>query len=349
METLPYSWYTDGRVYELEQERIFASAWHYVGHGGRFSGRGSYVAARAGRVPVVVVRDGAGTLAAFLNVCRHRGAVLVDGSGTRETMQCPYHAWTYGLDGALRRAPRGEAELGVAAEDLALVPLRLEAWGPFVFVNADPEAAPLAEALAELPALVAAAGVDLDALVFHHRAESSYEANWKVCCENYLECYHCAVAHPGFAASIDVSPDAYELEQTSERLATQYGPLRGNPRGGPFEPDGEVARAQFHFLWPNLTVNVMPGRPNLSIGSVIPEGPERTGRFLDYFFAADAPPTWIDELVTWDDEVGAEDRDLVERVQRGVRSGVLASGRLLPESERLVAAFDALVRRALAS
>jgi phenylpropionate dioxygenase-like ring-hydroxylating dioxygenase large terminal subunit len=227
------------------------------------------------------------------------------------------------------------------------VPLRLETWGPLLFVNPDPEAPPLASVLGRLPELVAEAGIDLHALVFHHRSASSYAANWKVCCENFLECYHCAVAHPGFTAVIDVSEEAYVLEETAEWFSTQRGPVREGGSGPLATPGGAVERSQFHFLWPNVTVNIAPGPANLSIGPVLPEGPERTSRFLDYFFAADASPDWVREFLAWDDQVGAEDAALVERVQRGVRSGAIADGVLLAESERLVAHFQRLTAGAL--
>jgi len=173
--------------------------------------------------------------------------------------------------------------------------------------------------------------------VFHHRADYSLEANWKIACENFLECYHCAVAHPGFSKVVDVSKDAYTLEQ-GRWHSSQYAHARGN---------GDGPRGQFHFAWPNLKINVYPGRPNLSVGSVWPDGPERSRGFLDYFFAAGEDDAWIRDLVELDDQVGREDTALVERVQRGVRSGVLTEGRLLGESERLIAHFDALVREAV--
>jgi phenylpropionate dioxygenase-like ring-hydroxylating dioxygenase large terminal subunit len=345
--TLPWSWYVDPEVYRREQERVFRRAWQYAGHAGDLAQPGSYAPARAGDVPVLLTRDAAGVVRAFVNVCRHRGSLLVDEPRRRETVQCPYHAWTYGLDGKLRAAPRSGRETGIEAEELGLVPVRLERWGPFLFVNPDPDATPLAEALGRLPELVAEAGVDVDALAFHRRSVARYEANWKVCCENYLECYHCAVAHPGFSAVIDVAPDAYELEQTSELLSTQRGDVRRDVHA-PFRTEGEVVRAHYHFLWPNLMVNVAPGRANISLGPVLPDGPERTTRFLDYFFAPGADEAWIEELLAWDDEVGEQDRALVERVQRGVRSGAIAEGRLLPESERLVARFQRLTAAALA-
>jgi choline monooxygenase len=297
-------------------------------------------------VPVLVTRADDGVLRAFLNVCRHRGSLLVEGEGRRATIQCPYHAWTYALDGSLRAAPRAREEGGVDTDALGLLPLPLDTWGPFVFVDPDPDAPPLGDVLGDLPERVAAAGVDVDALVWHSRATSTYAANWKLCCENYLECYHCRVAHPGLVEVLDVSAEAYGLDE-SAWFSTQVGPLRDGARAG-FALDGPVSRGQFHFVFPNLTINVAPGRQNLSLGPALPDGPERTTRFLDYFFAPGTEEQWIAEYLAWDDRVGAEDAALVQRVQRGLGSGLLDSGVLLPESERLIAHFDRLVAAALA-
>jgi choline monooxygenase len=214
--------------------------------------------------------------------------------------------------------------------------VRLERWGPFLFVNAHAEAAPLAETLGDVPAQVAELGLDVDELRFHHRSEWSVAANWKVVAENFLECYHCAVAHPSFTALVDVSPEAYRLE-IGRLDSTQIGPAR----------DGET-RSQFHFVWPNTGVNVFPGEANLSIGPIVSASPERTDRFLDYFFGAGVDDSWIADLLDLDDQVGREDTALVERVQTGVASGALAEGRLLGEAEQLVAHFQGLVREALA-
>ena len=346
--TLPWRHYTDPATLDLERERIFRRTWQYAGYTGQLPDDGpAALATYAGDIPVVVTRDAEGNLRALLNVCRHRGSVLVDGASERATIQCPYHAWTYGLDGRLLRAPRAEREDGFDPGQLGLVPFAVETWGPFLFVNPDAEAPPLAEALGPAPSLVAEAGVDVDALTFHHRAESSVDANWKVVCENYLECYHCAVAHPGFSALVDVRPDHYELDAAAPGVLVQHGALR--PDGvAPFDARGEVERGLFVFVWPNLMLNVVPGRSNLSLGPVLPDGPTRTARFLDYFFAPGADPGWIDELLRWDDEVGAEDAALVRRVQAGVATAGLAGGALLEESEQLVARFDDLVMAALA-
>jgi phenylpropionate dioxygenase-like ring-hydroxylating dioxygenase large terminal subunit len=343
--SLPWSWYADPEVLRLEGDRIFRSAWQYVGHAGQVEEAGSYFTFQAGPVPLVVVRDRSGDLNAFVNVCRHRGHPVVQGSGRRATLQCGYHAWTYGLDGHLRAAPRSQGEAGFDPAELSLVRARVDTWGPLVFVNPDAEAPPLADTLRNLPELVAAGGVDVDALEFRRRSESSVEANWKVVCENFLECYHCAVAHPGFSAMIDVAPDAYRLE-AGETFSSQFGPLRENGKAA-YDPSGEVERGQFHFLWPNVGINIFPGRPNLSIGPIVPVAPGRTERFLDYFFAPDADDGWVEELLAFDDQVGREDRALVEGVQRGVAAGVLERGRLLERAEVLIADFQRRVAEAL--
>ncbi len=330
----------------VEQERIFARSWQYATRAELVTEPGSMTPAWAGTLPVLVVRGGGGELRAFVNVCRHRGHLLCLTDARRETIQCPYHAWTYALDGSLRNAPRADRERAFDQETLSLVPVSAEAWGPFVFVNPGREPEPLASALGDLPRLLAEGGLDVDGLRFHSRTESDeYAANWKVCAENFLECYHCAVAHPSLAKTIDVSHDAYVLEHDGMRLS-QFSPPRGSD-GAAYETEGPIDRGQFHFVFPNTVANVMPGRQNLSIGPIVPRGPERTYRFLDYFIGDDVDEDWLRGFLELDEQVGAEDRGLVEAVQRGIGSGGLDSGVLLPESEQLIARFQALVLEAL--
>ena len=336
--TLPWSWYSDADLLRLEQERIFRRGWQYVGPAEHAAEPGDYFTCRIGDVPVVVTRDRLGELHALLNVCRHRGSIVAQGRGNRETLQCPYHAWTYGLDGRLRAAPRANREPGLDTDNIALRELRVESWGPLLFVNADENAAPLAGTLGPVPELVAAAGIEPDSLRFRRRGEFELSCNWKIAIENYLECYHCAVAHPGFSAVVDVSADAYRLE-THELGSSQFGPTK---RG-----EGAV-EGQFHWLWPTTKVYALPGPQNLAVGPLAPLGPEATTGFLDYFFPEDVGEAEVEELLAFDDQVGLEDRALVESVQAGVRSGLLEEGRLMPESERLLSHFQQLVREALA-
>ena len=343
--TLPFSYYTDPEILRREAVAVFGCHWQYVGPTALVADPTSIAPVTAAFRPVLLARDREGVLRAFLNVCRHRGAQLADSPDTRSTIQCPYHAWTYDLDGRLRAAPRSDREDAFDRASFSLLPLAVDTWGPFVFVNPDPRARPLAETLGPLPDLVAATGIDLDGLTFHSRSETRYRANWKVCCENFLECYHCQVAHPGLVEVLDVSEDGYRLEE-SGLLSSQYGPLKAGP-GGAFDPTGEIRAGQFHFLFPNLTVNIAPGRPNLSLGPVVPDGPAGTTRTLDYFFGPDVDEDWIAGYLRWDAQVGLEDAALVERVQRGV-STAGADGGVLLRSERLIGHFDRLLQEALA-
>ena len=142
----------------------------------------------------------------------------------------------------------------------------------------------------------------------------------------------------GLIAHVDVSPDAYRLE-TAVWTSSQFGPTRDGP--APVE-------GQFHWLWPVTKAYALPGPPNLVAGPLVPRGPERTYGFFDYFFPEDVPDAEVDELIAFDDQVGSEDRALVESVQQGTRSGLVEAGRLMPVSERLIAQFQGLVREALA-
>jgi choline monooxygenase len=203
-------------------------------------------------------------------------------------------------------------------------------WGPFLFVNPAADAEPLAVALGTLPELI-----DPSALRFHSRVHFAVDANWKIAVENFLECYHCPTAHPEFAAAVDVRPESYVLEEHGTFLAQFCTARAGGERG------------QFHLVFPNTGLNVFPGPPNLSIGPITPAGPERTVRFLDYFFAPGADRAWVDEFLAFDDRIGRQDAALVESAHRGMRSGMLDHGHVLPRSEVLIAAFQRWVAERL--
>jgi choline monooxygenase len=341
--TLPASWYgADPEIHRLELERIFSRSWQYAARTAEFEESGSYVATQVGRVPVVVVRDEEGELRGYVNVCRHRGHLVASGSGRRATLQCP---WTYGLDGCLRAAPRSEREPGFDFDAYSLLPVSVDAWGPFVFVNPDPDAAPLAEALGRIPEYLAEGGIDVERLRFRERLEWSSPTNWKVGIENYLECYHCPVAHPSFSKLIDVDPDEYLL-RSEGLVSSQFGPLRDGEPGFDY-PRGEVKRAQYHLLWPSLTINVDPGPPNLSLDTWVPVGPHEVKGVSDYFFGEDVSEEEADEIRAFGLQVAAEDMALVESVQKGLDSGMVPYGRLLTTSEHLIQHFQRLVYEAL--
>jgi phenylpropionate dioxygenase-like ring-hydroxylating dioxygenase large terminal subunit len=343
--TLPASWYTDRAIAELERERILSRSWQYAGPAELVAEPGSFLAIRIAHAPVVLVRDEEGELRGFVNVCRHRAHLVASGNGKRKALQCPYHAWTYGLDGCLRSAPRSDREPAFDRSQFSLIPVKVERLGPMLFANLDTGAGPLADVLGEVPARLAEGGVDLDQLVLRRRSGWNTQANWKTGLENYLECYHCPVAHPGLSKVVDVSADAYRLEEHG-MVASQYG----NPRDPDAFADTTVTQAQYHLLFPATTFNVELGPMNLSVDASLPgSDPGTSLGFADFYAPADVGDEELGELMAFADQVGKEDEALVEGVREGLESGLVPQGRLITSSEHQIAWFQRLVFEALSS
>jgi len=339
---ISWDWYRDPRVLAVEERRLLRPSWQYVGPLECLSAPGDHIVGRLARVPVVVVRGDDGELRGFLNVCRHRGSLVAAADGSAPRLRCPYHAWTYNLDGTLRSAPQCGPEITAELGNLGLVPVRIATFGPFVFANASAAGGPsLAEVVGDLAAVLAGVGLDLDGLRRRQRFGYTLPANWKIHLENYLECYHCPVAHPGFSAVMEVGPDRYELAETAHRLSHR-APVRRAAAAG------SVTAGSYHLLLPNVKVNVNPGRQNLSIGPVYPDGVDRTTGFLDYYFGADADEAWIEQMMAFDGEVGGQDAALVAAAQAGVAGSWIDRGRILP-AERLLASFQRYVHAACAA
>src|SRR3954447_18071954 len=360
--TLPASWYTDRAIAELERERILSHSWQYAGPAELVAEPGSFLATRVAHAPVVIVRDEEGELRGFVNVCRHRAHLVAEGNGKRKALQCPYHAWTYGLDGCLRSAPpspgctsgragcrraapRSNREPAFDKSLFSLIPVAVERLGPLLFANLDTDTEPLADVLGEVPARLAEGGVDLDQLVLRRRSGWNTQANWKTGLENYLECYHCPVAHPGLSKVDDVSADAYRLEEHG-MVASQYG----NPRDPDAFSDTTVTRAQYHLLFPATTFNVELGPMNLSVDASLPgSDPGASLGFADFYAPAHVRDQEPGELMAFADQVGKEDEALVDGVREGLESGLVPQGRLIPSSEHQIAWFQRLVFEALSS
>ena len=220
-----------------------------------------------------------------------------------------------------------------------------------MFVNRDLDAPPLAEFLGDLPAVLESAGVDFSRLRFRERQDWEMNANWKAVVENYLECYHCPTAHPGFSKVIDVDPDAYRL--TSDRwFSSQVGRVRQDAVDGngspPYRPAADgMQEAHFHYLWPTFTINVLPGSANLGAFAFRPIDADHTATYSDSFYGEDVSDEEVNDINTFLEQVGLEDQELVESIQRAARSGGLEEGQLLLSSEHLIQHFQRLVDDAL--
>ena len=194
--TIPASWYVDPAMLPLEKARIFGNTWQIVGRLDQLQKPGDFFTCQVVDEPLVITRATDGTIHAFYNVCRHRAGVVADGSGNRKALQCSYHGWTYSLDGRLLTTPEFE---GVRCFDKAangLVPVLVDTWGPFIFVNLDPQALPLHDILGAIPAETQ--HMPLTRMGYYKRIDYEIACNWKVYVDNYLEGYHIPLAHPGW-------------------------------------------------------------------------------------------------------------------------------------------------------
>lgn len=192
-ETMPAWCYTSDVFYRREVERIFHKIWNFVGAADRLGKAGDYFTLTFAGVPVVILRGKDGELRAFANSCRHRGSALLDGTGNCRLIVCPYHSWSYHLDGTLAGAPEMQKTRDFDPNEYGLLPIRIDSWGGFLFINFDRDAAPLADYLGDLPERVAP--YRLAEMACARRKEYVMECNWKLFVENAKESYHIATVH----------------------------------------------------------------------------------------------------------------------------------------------------------
>jgi choline monooxygenase len=293
----------------------------------------------------VVVRDAGGTLRALSNVCRHRASTIACGEGNCATLRCPYHGWTYSLDGRLLSQPEFEGVKDWDRAAVALPEFRMETWGPFVFVNLDPQAPGLPDVLGDIPEKVANLGCDFGKLKYFERRDYVINCNWKVYVDNYLEGYHIPIAHPGLMREIDYSQ--YRTE-TFRYYSQQFAPIRAmkpSDAGERFYAPGTgLQEALYFWIFPNLMLNIYPD--NISTNVIVPLSHDKTLTIFEWFFHdVDSPKTKerIEKAVAFSDEVQQEDILLCENVQKGLRSSTYDRGRYSVKRENGVHHFHMLL------
>ncbi len=226
-ETMPAWTYTSPAFYRREVARIFGKVWNFLGAADQLPEPGDYRALTFAGVPLVLVRGNDGAVRAFANACRHRGSELLEGAGNCRTIVCPYHSWTYGLDGRLMTAPEMHESHGFDPAAFGLLPLRLETWGGFMFVNFDADAAPLAEYLGDLPQRVAPYRLEDMACV--RRKEYVMACNWKLFVENAKESYHIATVHrQTINRYASARSSGYWVEETKGEYCTTFAQHEGS-------------------------------------------------------------------------------------------------------------------------
>jgi phenylpropionate dioxygenase-like ring-hydroxylating dioxygenase large terminal subunit len=352
--TLPGTWYSDPQHHERELAGVFARSWVGVGFAGDVEAPGSYLATTAGRVPVLVVRDRAGELRAFLNVCRHRGSPLAEGCGTAAALSCPYHGWVYRLDGSLARAGGvGEPE-GFDPADFGLFPVAVTTFARSVLVNLHAGAPPFDPG----PLAVALEPYQLDELELGERTSYECGFNWKVLLENYCENYHTPFIH----SQLPVAGYEYRIETAGPAVFAWDRPMeprdpseRALHEARPGEPGwaavADVAASEpfnnggYFALFPNTAISCFSGFA--ATFRLTPTGPRTTRVEREYLWHPGVPTARRAADVAATREVVEQDLAMCAAMQRTYDAGLSANGVLSTEHENGVAHVHQLLFAAL--
>jgi glycine betaine catabolism A len=362
-KTLPQQYFTSASVFEEERIKIFAQHWVLVGHQSQIAKAGDYFTAQVAGESLIVVRDQRSTIRGFYNVCRHRGTRLCeDNAGQVRAIQCPYHAWTYGLDGRLIGAPHMDDVPGFNKTAYSLHAVNLALWEGFIFVNlADAENTsterggylPLEERFEPLAGKFT--HWNLPNLHSAKRITYDVRANWKLIFENYSECYHCPGVHPALQkltpydlAENDLCEGPFLggfMPLTKGKSLTMSGNACALPVGDIKAKDH--ARVFYYSIFPNMLLSMHPDY--VMVHQVWPKSPERTHILCDWFFHPEAagvsdPGYNPEDAIEFWDMTNKQDWHVCELSQQGIASRAYEPGPYSPR-ESIPAAWDREYRR----
>ena len=329
--TLPGEYYVSDAILAEEGERIFARAWHCVGRVSRVAEPGQYFLGTIAGESIIVLRDRKGELRAFFNVCRHRGTRICREEAGRvgETIQCPYHAWTYRTDGELIGAPHMQDVAGFDKKDYPLHAAATAEWEGFLFVSIARDPEPFESAWRPMIGRLSRYG--LRDLVVGHKVVYDVQANWKLAFQNYSECLHCPTIHPKLATVLPYQSGANDLTEgpflggymeitPPNQSATMSGALAG-ALVSPTLPEADRRRGFYYTLMPNMFLSLHPDYVNFYL--VHPVSPGRTRIESEWLFhpdtVRDGAKNIRDAIEFWD-LTNRQDWDIVERSQLGISS-----------------------------
>jgi Rieske 2Fe-2S family protein len=346
-KSLAQRYFVSSEIFAQEQNKIFSRQWVLVGHQNQIANPGDYFTTEVAGESLIMVRDKRGTIHGFYNVCRHRGSRLIEpGSGQSATIQCPYHAWTYALDGRLMGAPHMDEVSGFDKADYSLRAVNLALWEGFVFVNLGDSPPPVTEWFKPLAGKFSR--WNLSALHSAKRIEYDVRANWKLIFENYSECYHCLGVHPELSkispsdsAENDLTEGAFLggfMRIAKGKSLTMTGNACALSIGSFGEHDFHVVF--YYSIFPNMLLSLHPDY--VMVHQLRPQSPERTLIFCDWLFNPEAfkrSDFEPDDAVEFWDTVNKQDWRVCELSQQGIASRAYEPG---PYSAResIPAAWD---------
>ena len=358
--TLPSRYYYDPAIFEREIETIFYPSWHCVCHVSEIPNAGDFATFDLMDQSVVVLRGRDGAVNAFHNVCRHRGTRLLNArrGSVKRMIICPYHAWGYDLDGCLKNAPRSETLKGFDKKDFPLRSVQVEEYAGFYYINMDPDAQSMETLMAGAEETMRPFLPDLDDVELVNETDHVVDANWKVIIDNAIEGYHFQLSGP-------VHRELASLIDFKRYTLTAHGnwwDFKGPPTGVDTAFGHPVAGEKFQTdwfyniqLWPATTIYAFPYADVIGTFLQIPLGPEKTLLRFGHYAPKSRPQSDLSKaVVAWfNDQLGPEDIELNEALQKGIRSFGFDQGRYLIDAERgansehLVHHFHSLVHRAI--
>ena len=355
-KTLPQRCFVAPEVFAEEQAKVFARKWVCVGHRSQLGRSGDFFVQEVAGESLILLRDKDGGVRGYYNVCRHRGTRLCeDSTGHAAALQCPYHAWTYSLDGRLAGAPHMDAVPGFDKADYSLRAVNLSLWEGFIFVNLAEEVAPLAEWFAPLAGKFS--NWNVPHLRSARRIEYDVRANWKLIAENYSECYHCPGVHPELSkispydsAENDLSEGPFLggfMEIAKGTSLTMSGQACARPVGDIGEKGHE--RVFYYSIFPNLLLSLHPDY--VMVHQLWPQAPGRTLIQCDWYFHPEAagvtdPGYNPEDAIAFWDMVNKQDWHICELSQQGIASRAYQPGPYSPR-ESIPAAWDREYLRAM--
>ena len=345
--TPPASWYTDPRILELEQRTVFARNWQIVGRAEQVREPGQYLTFDVAGEPIVVVRSKENVLRGFFNVCRHHAAAVVAmPEGKTESFRCPYHGWTYNLDGALMVTPEFAGVHHFDRTANGLVPIETAIWEAWVFARLERVELSLEESLdADLIARVTQLGLQN----FHRTERRIYtlQCNWKVFVDNYLDGgYHVPHLHRGLESILEASQYTVEI---GSRFCLQSSPLSAEKAEAQIAAVRGGSHAIYYWIYPNFMINWYEGVMDTNI--VRPRSVDQTEVIFDFYFADTSTSAQERNLasIALSERIQTEDVAICESVQRGLTSRAFNTGRLSVRREAGAHLFHRLLYKDLKS
>ena len=343
--TIPAPWYVDPRVYALERRSVFGG-WQMVGRLDQVAEPGQYFTAEVAGEPLVVVRGRDAILRAFFNVCRHHAAlVMTEPQGRASVLRCPYHGWTYSLEGELKGTPDFDGVCNFERSRNGLVPVRLEVWEQFLFVHLNDGGGSLAEFLGDLAGRVQPLAIGR--MRFVERRTYAFDSNWKVFVDNYLDGgYHIPFLHKGLHSVLELAD--YRIENGAH-YCLQSSPVRDSGRDEQTAAVRKGKQAYYYWLYPNFMFNWYEGV--LDTNLVLPLGVDRTLVVFDFYFdevEGDAAER-NRASIQIGERIQDEDTGICASVQKGLGSRAYKAGRLSVRREAGEHLFHRLLARDLRS